>query len=94
MYARRVRLDNATGLHVRPATLLMETASRYRATIEVLHENNAADAKSAISLMLLEAPSGAELLIQATGEDEVVAVDALVHLVQRQFGEDNGRQES
>jgi phosphotransferase system HPr (HPr) family protein len=85
-----VRLDNPTGLHVRPATLFMQTASRFHATIQVLHETNAADGKSAISLMLLEAPYGAELLIQGSGHDEAVAVEALVAFVQRQFAENAG----
>ena len=87
MYARRVRLDNATGLHVRPATRFMEMASGYQAIIRVMHDSQVADGKSAISLMLLEAPSGAELLIEGNGPDEAVAVEALVDLVRRQFGE-------
>ena len=87
MYARRVRLDNATGLHVRPATLFMETASRFQATVQVLTDTHVADGKSAISLMLLEASHGTELLIQATGDDEAPAVEALLDLVRRNFAE-------
>ena len=94
MYARRVRLDNPTGLHVRPATLFMETAARYQAAIQVLHESQVADGKSAISLMLLEAPPGAELLIEGNGADEAMAVEALVDLVRRQFGETVSNEES
>jgi phosphocarrier protein len=87
MYKKRVTLDNATGLHIRPATLFMQSASSFRSVIRVLKNDQAADGKSAIGLMLLEAPRGAELVIQADGEDEVAAVDALVDLVERRFGE-------
>jgi phosphocarrier protein HPr len=87
MYARRVTLGNATGLHVRPATLFMDAASRFRSAIHVLKDNRVADGKSAISLMLLEAARGTELTIQGTGDDEVAAVDALVNLIERRFGE-------
>jgi phosphocarrier protein HPr len=94
MYTRRVTLDNPTGLHVRPATLFMQTASRFRASVEVVKGDRVADGKSAISLMLLEAARGAELTIRGSGEDEAEAVDALVDLVVRQFnqaGEGAGR---
>jgi len=87
MYARRVTLDNATGLHVRPATAFMELASRYRCAIRVANGDVVADGKSAISLMLLEAGRGTALTIQGTGDDETEAVDALVALVERQFAD-------
>ena len=87
MYARRVTLGNSTGLHVRPATVFMETATRFRSEVRVLKDACAADGKSAISLMLLEAGRGTELTIQANGDDERAAVDALVDLVERRFGE-------
>ena len=85
MVARRVILANATGLHVRPATLFMEAAGRFQSAIQVSKGNRTADGKSAISLMMLEAGLGTELTIQASGHDEVEAVDALVDLVERKF---------
>ena len=66
MYARRVTLDNATGLHVRPATAFMELASRYRSAIRVANGDAVADGKSAIGLMLLEAGRGAALTLRET----------------------------
>jgi phosphocarrier protein len=65
----------------------METASRFRAAIRVLKNGQTADGKSAISLMMLEAARGTQLTIEAHGEDEVAAVDALVELVEGRFGE-------
>jgi phosphocarrier protein HPr len=87
MYAKPATLGNQTGFHVRPATLFMETANRFRSTVRVLKNAQAADGKSAISLMLLEAPRGTQLIIEACGDDEVAAVDALVDLVESRFGE-------
>jgi phosphocarrier protein len=87
MYTKRVTLDNATGLHIRPATLFMQTASTFRSVIQVLKGDQTSDGKSAIGLMLLEAARGTELVIQAHGDDEIAAVDALVDLVQRRFGD-------
>ena len=87
MYVRHVKLDNATGLHVRPATLFAAEATRFPATVQVRSGDRVADGKSAISLMMLEAPRDAELIIQASGEDETAAVDALVRLVESRFAE-------
>jgi phosphotransferase system HPr (HPr) family protein len=87
MHRRAVTLTRVTGLHVRPATLFMETAKRFHAAVRVYNGGQAADGKSAISLMLLEAARGAELQIEADGADEVAAVCALVHLVENGFGE-------
>ena len=87
MYAKKVVLTNTTGFHLRPATLFMETASQFRSTVRVLKDAHAADGKSAISLMLLEAGQGTALTIEAEGEDEVATVDALVDLVERRFDE-------
>ena len=87
MYEKGVTLDTPTGFHVRPATLFMETASRFQSAIQVLKDTQVADGKSAISLMLLEAQQGTRLTIRALGEDEVAAVHALADLVERQFRE-------
>jgi phosphocarrier protein HPr len=87
MYAKRVTLANQTGLHVRPATMFMKTASRFQSAIRVLGNEHAANGKSAISLMLLDAARGTELTIEAHGDDEIAAVEALVDLVKRCFGE-------
>ena len=85
MHSRLVTLTNDTGLHVRPATLFMETANRFRSTVRVRKGDAAVDGKSAIALMLLEAGQGTELRIEAEGDDEVAAVDALVELVEQGF---------
>jgi phosphotransferase system HPr (HPr) family protein len=87
MYRRLVRLTGDGGLHVRPATLLMEAAKRFQSSVRVHKEGQTADGKSAISLMLLEAEGGAELHVEADGVDEVAAVTSLVHLIESRFGD-------
>lgn len=93
MYMKSVTLANATGFHVRPATLFMEMAGRFRSAVRVLKDAQDADGKSAISLMLLEAGRGTTLTIEASGDDEVAAVNALVDLIECRFGEPTERAE-
>jgi phosphotransferase system HPr (HPr) family protein len=48
----------------------------------------AADGKSVLSLMLLGATPGAEITIEARGEDEAEALHALAELMTGRFGEE------
>jgi phosphotransferase system HPr (HPr) family protein len=89
MYARTVKISNKTGLHARPATLLMETANSFASAVRVIKGEQEVDAKSVLGLMLLEAVMGTEITIQAEGADEVAAVNALAELVLRKFDEED-----
>lgn len=87
MYTLTVRILNRTGLHARPATLFVETACRFTCDVRVAKGDQEVDAKSILSLMLLEAVGGTELIIKAHGEDEVLAVNSLAELVESNFDE-------
>ena len=65
------------GLHVRQAGLLVRTACKFAATIQVRHKGHIANARSIISLLLLCATMGATLEVEAQGEDEEKAILAV-----------------
>ena len=79
---------NSSGFHARPAGLFVETASRFRSVIKVVSGKQTANGKSILSLMLLGAMPGAEITIEALGEDEAEALNALAELVTGRFGEE------
>lgn len=85
MFDRTVHLLNESGLHARPATLFVETASKFRSQIMVKKGDQEVDGKSVLSLMLLELTKGTPVTIKAEGEDEVQAVNALVELMEGLF---------
>ena len=87
MIARKVKILNQTGLHVRPAGLFVETANRFRSTVRVAAGDREADGRSVLSLMLLELTPGVEIVIRAEGEDEAQAAGALAALVESGFRE-------
>ena len=78
---------NSTGFHARPAGLFVETASRFRSVVKVVNGKQVADGKSIFGLMLLGAAPGAEITIEAQGEDEAEALNALAALITGRFGE-------
>jgi phosphocarrier protein len=79
---------NSTGFHARPAGMFVETASRFRSVIRVVNGKQTADGKSIFGLMLLGAAPGAEIAIEAQGEDEAEALHALAELITGRFGEE------
>ena len=87
MVSRTLTILNASGFHARPAGLFVETAGRYRCGITVRHGQAKADGKSILGLMLLGVTGGAEIAIEAAGEDEAEALAALAGLVERRFDE-------
>ncbi len=82
---REVVLLNKYGMHVRPAGLFAKVASRYRADVMVIKDNNAVSGKSIMALMTLEAVCGSKLKVTAAGPDAELVLDELQALVARKF---------
>ena len=69
------------GLHARPAARVAMLAKSFRADIEILKGEAAANAKSTVKLMLLAVREGERIRIRADGADAEAAVAGLVALV-------------
>lgn len=87
MVNKVVTITNATGLHARPASMFVQTAGKYRSKIEVVKGAARLNAKSIMGIMSGGIAQGTTVTIEADGEDEQEALDALVALVQSNFGE-------
>jgi phosphocarrier protein len=85
----RVLIVNRLGLHARAAAKLVRTASAFRSAVRLERDDrsSSADAKSILSVLMLAASRGTELIITAEGEDERDALDALCRLIGGGFGE-------
>ncbi|WP_322806765.1 HPr family phosphocarrier protein [Thermanaerothrix sp.] len=87
MVEAKVLIKNKVGLHARPASLFVQTANKFKSAITAIHGERKANAKSILSVLTLGADQGAELILQAEGEDAEEAVQALVSLIESNFGE-------
>jgi phosphocarrier protein len=85
--SRTVTITNPQGLHARPAHAFVTLASRFQAQISVIRNGEAVDGKSILSVLTLGAEKGAELTLEASGEDAERALEALAALVRQGFGE-------
>jgi phosphocarrier protein len=87
MVKKEVTVLNATGLHARPASMFVQTAGKFKSKIFVIKEGNSINAKSIMGIMAGGISQGTVIEIQAEGDDETDAVDALVQLINDKFGE-------
>lgn len=87
---KEIELKNRLGLHARPSTMIATLASNFRSEIfiERVSDGMRANAKSVFGVMMLAAPKGTILRIEAEGEDAEEAVRALLDLINRGFDED------
>ena len=84
-----VTIKNKLGLHARAATKLARVASRYNSSAQVCKDDKSVDAKSIISLLMLEAPVGTSLTFEFDGSDEEIVSMEVKRLIEDKFGEDS-----
>lgn len=85
---RTVRIVNKQGLHARPSTLVVRTASKFKASLVITIRGESANARSIMEVMMLASPTGTEVLLEATGEDAAACVDAVAAVFDAGFGEE------
>lgn len=88
MITRKVTVNNQAGLHTRPASMIVRTASKFDSDVYIQKDNYEINGKSVIGVMTLAAEQGAELTLVFEGDDEEDAAEALVDLFQGGFGEE------
>ena len=82
------QIKNKLGLHARAAAKLVKVANRFVSTVTLERDNQTADAKSIMGVLLLCAHKGADLTVAAVGHDAEQAVSAIGELIEARFGED------
>jgi len=80
-------VTNKLGIHARPAAQFVKTASTFSCDIQVEKDDEQADGKSIMGLMMLAAGHGSILTITADGEDADTALETLGALIARNFEE-------
>ena len=80
-------ISNKLGLHARASAKLTKLAGSFPCEVWLAKGERRVNAKSIMGVMMLAAGLGSEVVLQAQGEREQEAVDALLALVQDKFGE-------
>ena len=86
--SKDVVVQNQLGLHARPASMFVKTATKFASEIMVKKEDESVNGKSIMGLMMLAASHGTTLTVTAEGSDATDAVNELEDLVNRNFEEE------
>lgn len=81
MITKEVLVKNATGLHARPATLLVKKASSFKSDVSLEFNGKKANVKSLIGVLSLAVGRDANVTVIANGDDEELAVNAIAELI-------------
>lgn len=88
MVEHSVTIKNRSGLHTRPAAMLVKTAAKFQADFFIRKDSFEINGKSIIGVMTLAAEQGAVLTLRFDGPDENDAATAVSGLIERGFDED------
>src|SRR5947207_13606754 len=89
MIEQHLTVTRRLGLHARAAAKLVRVAGQFKSSVKLQRAdgNITADAKSILSVLMLAATRGTELIFRADGIDEQDALQAVIVLFRDEFGE-------
>ena len=82
-----IAIPNPSGLHARPAAVLVNLAKKYPAKIALRRGEDRANAKSVVAIMGLQIACGDTVTLEVTGPDAAAAIAELTEAIQSGLGE-------
>ena len=87
MISKTLTVVNPSGLHLRPAGVLSQTAMKFRSDITIECGEKKIVAKSVLNVMAAGIKCGTEITLICDGEDEQAAMDTLSQTIESGLGE-------
>ena len=84
MEKRDFHIIAETGIHARPATLLVQAASKFGSDINLEYNGKSVNMKSIMGVMSLGVGQNADVTITAEGDDEKDALDAIADTMKKE----------
>ena len=81
MAEKTFKVTASTGIHARPATVLVQAASKYNSDIQLEYNGKSVNLKSIMGVMSLGIGQGAEVKIVAEGSDEAEVIANLTEIM-------------
>lgn len=83
MEKRDFHIIAETGIHARPATLLVQAASKFGSDVNLEYNGKSVNLKSIMGVMSLGVGQNADVTITAEGDDEKDALDAIADTMKK-----------
>jgi len=87
MVEKEIVVKNKLGLHARAAVKFVNLANRYSSAVRIIKDETEIDGKSILGILTLAATKGTPILLRVSGKDEDEAMEALLKLINKKFGE-------
>ena len=87
MINEKITVINVLGLHTRAAAKLVALSAKFESKIEIQKNDQVANCKSIMSIIVLGVTKGTTLDLMISGADEFEARDAIRELFNNRFGE-------
>lgn len=84
MLQREYKIVDETGIHARPATLLVQAASKFESNIELEYKGRKVNLKSIMGVMSLGVGKDADVVIYTDGADEEDAINAIEETMKKE----------
>ena len=84
MEKREFHIIAETGIHARPATLLVQAASKFNSDINLEYNGKSVNLKSIMGVMSLGVGQGADVTITADGDDAKEAIEAIADTLKKE----------
>ncbi|MDY0408772.1 phosphocarrier protein HPr [Virgibacillus soli] len=87
MKEQTFKITADTGVHARPATLLVNKAGQFESEVEIEYNGKKVNLKSIMGVMSLGIPKDANIKVIATGSDEADALKGIEEVIKEHLGE-------
>ncbi|AWI11318.1 MULTISPECIES: phosphocarrier protein HPr [Bacillaceae] len=84
MAEKTYKIIEETGIHARPATLIVREAGKFNSNIELEYNGKTVNLKSIMGIMSLGIGKNAVIKIKANGTDENEAMNAIDELMKKE----------
>lgn len=81
---KRFVIVEEAGLHARPATIVVNAASKYQCDLFLEYQGRKVNMKSIMGVMSLGIRQGSEIVISAEGEDAELALTGIENVLKEQ----------
>ena len=87
MLSKTLTVVNPSGLHLRPAGVLSQTAMKFKSDVIIECGEKRIIAKSVLNVMAAGIKSGPEIRLNCAGADEAAAMEAISQAIESGLGE-------
>ena len=78
MVERTITVVNPSGIHARPATMVIDFAKSYPGTVEVIKDGKTGNLKSILMILAMGLEKGSQITLRVNGENEEEFLDSLI----------------